>query len=180
MALSPSSSVQEARRAIARRLRDIRRDAGLTGHQLSEECRWHPAKTSRIEHAKSVPSDADIRAWCAASGAAEAATDLIAASRTADSLYVEWRRLHGGGLRGIQESYQPLYERTRTFRVYCSNVMPGVLQTPEYAAALLAVIADFHGTDRDDSVDAAQARVDRSQRVRQGGRRFALLIEEAV
>ena len=95
-------------------------------------------------------------------------------------MYVEWRRLHRSGLRGIQESYQPLYERTRTFRVYCSNVIPGVAQTPEYAAALMGVIARFHGTDPDDSAGAAEARIDRAQMVRRGRHRFALLIEEPV
>ena len=180
MPASPSSSVQDARKAIAQRLRDLRLDAGLTGHQLSEACGWHAAKTSRIEHARAVPTDADIRAWCKACGADGQTADLIAATRTADSMYVEWRRLQRGGLRSIQASYQPLYERTRTFRVYCSNVMPGVAQTPEYAAALMGVIADFHGADPDDSAEAAQARIDRSQMVRRGRARFALLLEETV
>ncbi|RKN39731.1 helix-turn-helix domain-containing protein [Streptomyces hoynatensis] len=180
MPLSPSSSVQEARKAIAQRLREARLDAGLTGHELSRRCGWHPAKTSRIENARAAPTDADIRSWCTACGAPDRIADLIAASRSADSMYVEWRRLHRGGLRGIQESYAPLYERTSAFRIYCSNVMPGVLQTPEYAAALMGVIADFQGAEADDSADAAAARVERSQVIRRGHRRFALLVEEAV
>lgn len=77
---SPLSSAQAARTALATRLRHLRLDAGLAGHQLSRACGWHPAKTSRIENTRAVPSDADIRAWCAACGADGQAEDLIAAA----------------------------------------------------------------------------------------------------
>lgn len=179
MPVSPSSSVQEARKSVALALREARLDAGLTGREVAARCGWHPAKSSRIENAKAVPSDADIRAWCVACGDADRIADLIAASRTADSMYMEWRRLYRSGSLGIQQSYVPLYERTRAFRVYCSSVMPGVAQTPEYATALLAMIMDFRGRD-DDPALAAAARVERSHIIREGNHRFALLVEEAV
>lgn len=154
-------------------------DAGLTGHELAVQCRWNKAKSSRIENARTPPSDADIRAWSAACGVADQAADLIAASRTAESMYVEWKRKQRTGLRRLQESYVPLYERTRHFRVYSSDVVPGFLQTPGYATALLSAITEFRGIPND--VDqAVEARVARSQIIRDGQRRFALLIEESV
>ncbi|MFG2489125.1 helix-turn-helix domain-containing protein [Streptomyces virginiae] len=82
---SPLSSAQAARSALATRLRHLRLDAGLAGHQLSLACGWHPAKTSRIENTRALPSDADIRAWCAACDADSQAEDLIAAARSATS-----------------------------------------------------------------------------------------------
>jgi transcriptional regulator with XRE-family HTH domain len=179
MSLTPSSSVQAARKAVADRLRDIRKDAGLTGREMAFRCDWHPAKSSRIENAKTPPSDADIRAWCRVCGAEDQTADLIAASRTADSMYIEWRRLHKAGIRGYQESSIPLYERTRQFRVYCSNVVPGLLQTPEYATALLSAISEFQGTPND-AAEAAAARLARSHVIREGDHRFALLVEEAI
>ncbi|MEU3329954.1 DUF5753 domain-containing protein [Streptomyces albus] len=105
--------------------------------------------------------------------------DLLAASRSADSMYVEWKRLHRSGMRRAQEDLVPLFERTRHFRVYCSTVVPGLVQTPEYATALLATISDFQGTP-DDSAEAAQARVERSRVIREGRHRFAILVEEDV
>ncbi|WP_059007134.1 helix-turn-helix domain-containing protein [Streptomyces specialis] len=179
MSVSPSSSAQAAREAVAARLRDLRLDAGLTGRGLAVRCGWSEAKTSRIENARTPPSDADLRAWCEACDVPEQIPDLIAASRNAESLYVEWRRLQRTGLRRLQESYVPLYERTRKFRVYCSTVMPGVLQTREYASALLGSITQFHGAP-DDVEQAVDARLARSRIVHEGGRHFALLVEEAV
>ena len=64
--------------------------------------------------------------------------------------------------------------------MYCSNVVPGFLQTPGYATALLRAIADFRGLP-DDVAEAVTARLDRSRIIREsGGRRFAILIEESV
>ncbi|WP_116213874.1 helix-turn-helix domain-containing protein [Streptomyces olivoreticuli] len=179
MPTSPSPRAQVAREALAERLKEIRQDAGLTGHDLAVRCGWHKAKSSRIENAKTAPSDADIQAWCHACGAAEQAADLVAANRTADSLYVQWKRLHRTGLRRIQESYIPLYEQTRHFRVYCSSVVPGFLQTEAYATALLSSVAAFRESPND-VTDAVAARLARSHVVCDGNRRFAMLVEESV
>lgn len=179
MAISPSSSVQRARQQLAERLRDIRLDAGLTARALSAAAGWHEAKTSRIESAKQAPSEADIQAWCRVSGAIREVPDLIAASRAADSMYVEWRRLNPAGLRRAQEVRRPLYERTRLFDVYCSSVIPGFLQTPSYADALLSAITAFRGTP-DDVDEAVAARMGRNRILHSGNHRFALLIEETV
>ncbi|MFD3803252.1 DUF5753 domain-containing protein [Streptomyces sp. NPDC058619] len=176
---SPLSSVQAARLALAARLRDLRLDAGLAGHELSVACGWDPAKTSRIEHARATPSDADIRAWCRACGVDGQAADLIAAGRSADSMYVEWKRLNRAGLRHLQQEVVPLFERTGSFRVYCSNVVPGLLQTERYARAVLSAYGAFHRTATDVE-DAAAARVARSHVIRDGRHRFALLLEESV
>ncbi|MEU1146420.1 helix-turn-helix domain-containing protein [Streptomyces sp. NPDC005863] len=179
MPASPSSSVQAARKAVADQLREIRRDANLTAKDVADRTGWYKSKVSRLENAVTPPSDGDIRAWCRACEADGMAADLIAASRSADSAYVEWRRLQRTGLRRLQESYVPLFERTETFRIYCSNVIPGLLQTDGYATALLGSIAAFRGTP-DDVTDAVAARMERSRVIREGNHRFALLVEEAV
>lgn len=179
MPTSPLSTAQAARAAIAARLDEMRRDAGLTGHELALRCGWHKSKASRIARAKTAPSDADIRAWCRACGAEELAADLIAASRTAESMYVHWRQIHRDGMRRVHEKTVPLYERTAHFRVYASNVVPGMLQTADYATGLLRAITGFQGTP-DDVADAVQARLKRSRVVHEGNHRFGLLLEEAV
>lgn len=179
MAASPSARVQEARDRIAVRLRALRQDAGLTGQQLAERLGWQGSKVSRLQSGRSHPSDNDIRAWCRECGTEDEAADLIAAARQAQQMYTEWRRVQRGGLREVQQSRRPLYERTKVMRVYCSNVIPGLLQTRAYAAALLSEIARFNSTP-DDSAAAAEARLERSQIIRRSGRRFPILIEEGV
>ncbi|MFJ2631046.1 helix-turn-helix domain-containing protein [Streptomyces sp. NPDC087422] len=179
MSQFPTSSVQEARRSLARRLRELRLDAGITGRELAARCDWSVAKSSRIENARTAPSDADIRAWCNACGADAHTLDLIAANRQADSMYMQWRRLQRSGMKRLQEAAAPLYEQTRLFRVYASHVVPGFLQTPGYAEALMATIAGFRGTP-DDVSDAVEARMRRSRVIYEGDHRFVTLLEENV
>ncbi|MDX6745095.1 helix-turn-helix transcriptional regulator [Actinocorallia sp. A-T 12471] len=176
---SPSSSAQAARQALADRLRAIREEAELSAVELSARAGWHKSKTSRIEHGVQTASAADIRVWCAACAAEGQVPDLLAALRTAEGAYVEWRRLNRGGLATLQGSYVPLYERTALMRSYQSHVVPGMLQTAGYASALLARIATFRGIP-DDSEAAGEARVRRQRLLRSGKHRFAFLLEEAV
>ncbi len=179
MAVSPSSSVQRARQELADRLRDLRLDAGLTGRGLSAAAGWHDAKTSRIESANQAPSDSDIRIWCRACAVADQAADLIAASRAADSMYQEWRRLHRTGMRRAQDTRVPLYDKTRLFKVYANTLVPGFLQTPGYATALMRTITDFQQTP-DDVEDAVRARIKRNRVLSSEGRMFVMLLEESV
>jgi transcriptional regulator with XRE-family HTH domain len=179
VAVSPSSSVQRARQELGERLRDIRLDAGLSGRDLSRAAGWHEAKTSRIELAKQAPADSDIRTWCDICRVPDQAADLIAASRAADSMYQEWRRLHRTGMRRLQEARGTLYERTRVFKVYMSTVVPGFLQTPGYAQALMSAITEFQGTP-DDVELAVEARMKRNRVVGSEAHRFTMLLEESV
>jgi len=176
---SPSSSAQAAREALAVRLQHLRRDAGLSGKELSARCGWHPAKTTRMQKGEAPPSDADIRAWCTACGADDQADDLIATARAVDSMYLEWRRLHRDGMRKVQEGWYALHEQTRVCRVYVSNVPPGFFQTPGFATALMGQITRFQGTP-DDVAEAVAARVARSRFLYEGGHRYAVLMEESV
>ncbi|WP_327207231.1 helix-turn-helix domain-containing protein [[Kitasatospora] papulosa] len=176
---SPSSSAQSAREALAVRLSHLRKDAGLTGKDLSARCGWHPAKTTRIQKGDALPSDADIRTWCAACGADDQAPDLIATARAVDSMYMEWRRLHRNGMRQVQQDWYDLHEQTRICRVYLSNVPPGFLQTPAFATALMNQITRFQGTP-EDVAEAVAARVARSRFLYEGGHRYVVLMEESV
>ncbi|WP_405940808.1 helix-turn-helix domain-containing protein [Streptomyces sp. NBC_00207] len=179
MPTSPSSSAQAAREALAVRLSHLRKDAGLTGRELSARCGWHPAKTTRIQKGEAPPSDTDIRAWCAACGAEEQIENLIAIARAVDSMYVEWRRLHRDGLRTMQQNVNSRHEKARVCRTYVSNVIPGYLQTPAYATALLTSITTFQGTPND-VAEAVAARVARSRFLYEGGHRYVVLMEESV
>ncbi|MEU2440899.1 helix-turn-helix transcriptional regulator [Streptomyces rubradiris] len=179
MAASSSSNAQAAREALAVRLTHLRQDAGLTGKELSARCGWHPAKTTRIQKAEVQPTDADIRAWCTACGAADQADDLIATARAVDSMYVEWRRSHRTGMRKTQEHFYDLYAQTGVTRAYVSNVVPGFFQTPAYATALMEAITNFQGTP-DDVSEAVAARVARSRFLYEGAHRFVVLMEECV
>ncbi|MYU51844.1 MULTISPECIES: helix-turn-helix domain-containing protein [Streptomyces] len=180
MPVSPSSSAQAARESVALRLRDLRKGAGLTVTELADRCGWHHAKTSRIENARTAPSARDIRLWCRACQADGQADGLIAQSLNAESMYTEWRHQIRNGLKQLQSQSLQFFRDTRLFRVYSSTLVPGLLQTEGYAAAVLGTIADFRELPFDDSAEAARARVERSRVIHEPGHRFVLLVEEAA
>jgi transcriptional regulator with XRE-family HTH domain len=175
-----SSTVQQARQQIADRLREIRLDAGLTKRAVAAAAGWHESKSSRIEHARTPPSDADIRAWCWICGADDQAADLIAASRAADSMWTQWQRLERPGLRRAQESVIPLWESTREFRIYSPFLIPGPVQSAAYIRALLKAVRDRRPNLVDDIDDAVQVRVARQHVTYEGDHQFAIVLEENV
>ncbi|MEU8764897.1 helix-turn-helix transcriptional regulator [Streptomyces sp. NPDC048659] len=179
MSSSPSSSAQAAREAVAVRLRELMVEAGLKGHELAARCGWNAAKTSRIVNARTQPSDADIRAWCAACAADDQADDLVASARAVESMYVEWRRLQRNGLRRVQEDFHVLHRRSALCRVYVSNVVPGFFQTAPYATAVLGAVSRFWDTP-DDVAEAVASRVARGRLLYEGRHRFAVVMEEWV
>ncbi|MFJ3880833.1 Scr1 family TA system antitoxin-like transcriptional regulator [Streptomyces sp. NPDC090077] len=179
MPSSPSSSAQAMREALAVRLLHLLKDAGITRRELSARCGWDPAKTSRILGAHAQPSDADIRAWCAACAAEVQAEDLVATARTVDSMYREWKRIARRGLRQGQEEVIGRYANAQTCRVYVSNVFPGFFQTSAYAEAILRSVTEFHGTP-DDVAEAVASRLARSRYLYEGDHRYVVLMEEWV
>lgn len=179
MATSPSSSAQEARERVARRLRDLRADAGLTGTELAARCGWTHPKTSRIENARTPPTPDDVRLWTSACGAEDQAEDIIAQSRDAESAYMEWRRTVRAGLKRLQNSYLDLYRSTELFRIYSPTLVPGLLQTEGYARAVLSGVVELMDIPND-ADQAAAARVEHSRIVHEPGHRFVMVIEESV
>ncbi len=175
-----SSAVQQARQDIANRLRELRLDAGLTKRAVAAAAGWHESKCSRIEHVRTPPSDADIHAWCRICAADDQAADLIAASRAADSMWTQWRRLERPGLRREQESAIPQWERTRQFRIYSPFLVPGPVQTAPYIRALLTAVRDRRPTPVDDIEEAVQVRVAKQHVTYEGDHRFAIVLEENV
>lgn len=69
MTTSPSSTVKQAQEALEVRLRELRKDAGLTTRTLAVTTDQHYTRVSKIEHGAQSPTDKDIRDWCCACGA---------------------------------------------------------------------------------------------------------------
>ncbi len=178
--MSTSSSAQRAREALAQRLKEIRLDAGLTARAVATAAGWHESKCSRIEAAKQSPSDTDIRTWCRVCGADDQAADLIAASRAAEEMWTQWRRVERGGLKALQEATVPLWERTKKFRIYSPWLIPGPVQTAEYIRALLEQVAGQRPEGLRGIDEAVAVRLAKQHVVEEGDHTFAILLEEAA
>ncbi|MER7790916.1 helix-turn-helix transcriptional regulator [Streptomyces sp. NPDC097640] len=175
---SPSSSVQEARKALGQRLGEIRQAASLTKRALANSLGWHESKASRFESGTRAPSERDLRDWCSACDAESETEDLISTARGIEGMYVEWRKMERNGLKWAQESVIPLWERTQRFRIYSPWLIPGPVQTTSYITALLASIRNRRGLI-DDVPAAVRVRFEKQQVV-YGNHTFAILLEESA
>ncbi|MEQ4724048.1 helix-turn-helix transcriptional regulator [Nonomuraea sp. B19D2] len=170
---------QQAVQALGIRLRDLRRDAGLTGRQLAAACSWVPSKVSKIELGKQVPTEDDIREWCLACQFPSEIADLITAVRSIDAQYTDWRRSLKTGTRRRQRANIDAYEKTTLIRAWEPTVIPGLLQTADYARGILSTVVDFHGIP-DDVEEGVQARMEAQRAFDRPQRRFLFLLGEGA
>ncbi len=172
-----ATSADQARASLGIRLRDIRRDAGLSGTGLAGLADWLPSKVSKIEHGKQTPTEDDLRVWCAHCRATGQLPDLIAAVRSIETQFAEWRRIMRSGTRRRQEASAAAYERARLFRIYEPAVIPGLLQTHDYTVAVLSTFIDFVRVP-DDAEEGAAARLERQKVLTHGDRHFHMVLGE--
>jgi hypothetical protein len=172
-----SKQAQEAREAFGARLRDLRKDAGLTGCALADLTGWQLSKISKIEHGKQNASENDIRTWCRHSNTEDQILDLIATVRHIETMWLEWRHTLQTGVNVRQQRSLSLYRKTKIFRVYHPTVVWGTLQTAEYAAATFRQVVNFFEIPND--VDAGvAARMERQQFLYRGTRRYNMILGE--
>jgi transcriptional regulator with XRE-family HTH domain len=172
-----TTSADQARASLGVRLRDIRRDADLSGTELAGLCGWLSSKVSKIEHGRQTPSEDDLRAWCGHCRALDELPDLIAAVRSIETQFAEWRRIMRGGSRRRQQASKAVYERARLFRVYEPSVVPGLLQTRDYAVSILLTFTEFVRAPQD-AEEGATARMEGQRVLTHGDRRFQMLLGE--
>ncbi len=173
------TSFQRERETLGQRLRELRRDARLTGRQLAEEQNWQPSKVSRIESGKQTPSDADVEAWARACGVPDAASDLIAALRSLEGHYVEHRRAFRAGMARFQRAVGEQETEYSVIRNFQSAIIPALLQTPEYARHRFASGLK-HGGPPDDLDESVAARMARQQILYRPATRAHFVLTEAT
>ncbi|MFI2026529.1 helix-turn-helix domain-containing protein [Streptomyces buecherae] len=118
--LNPDSSPQAA---FGAKLRSVREKRGWTQEELGERIGYSGKHVSAIETGRKSPTRRFSRSTDQALG-------------TGDEFEREWREIrHGSLLEGFPE-YVNYEGRATEIRLYEVGVVPGLLQTPEYAAAL--------------------------------------------
>lgn len=173
------SNVHEARSALGSRLRELRKQAGLSGKELAESLSWQASKISKIENGKQTPNEDDVRAWTRATDRESATADLLASLRTLDLQYAEWQRQLKGGLKRHQNEIAAINARTRHFRVFESTYVPGLLQTAEYIRARFEQSITVFEV-RNDLDEAVRARVQRQDILYRPDKRFHFVLTEAA
>lgn len=165
--------------ALGGRLRELREHADLTGRQLAESLSWQASKVSKIENGKQTPSVSDIEGWTEKTNSEDQAPALVASLRTLEVQHAEWQRIFHGGIRPRQNSLAELDQKTRLFRVFESTVVPGLLQTAEYARSRFAEGIRIFKLPNDIN-EAVAGRVKRQDIFYRPDKRFHFILTEAA
>lgn len=150
----------------------------MTGQQLADSLSWARSKVSKIENAYQPPTDDDVRSWCDATNSADQVDSILSELHTLQTRHQEWDRVLRGGMASTQNAVARREKETRLFRGYESGIVPGLLQTPEYASAILERVGKTWG--RTDLAEAVAARMRRQEILRNTSKQFRIVITEAV
>lgn len=170
---------QTARVSLGARLREVRTEARLSGRALAQVLGWHPSKVSKLELGRQTASVHDLEEWARACGVPAVAHELVAMRRTLETHYASWRRRLSGGTRPEQTGFIELESRTLRLRAFETAVVPGILQTPEYARCLLEKAVTLHGSP-DDVEDGVRARMERARILEEPDRDLDIIVWEPV
>lgn len=168
---------QAARVSLGIRLRELRGEAGLSGRELALRAGWHPSKVSRLERGNQSGSVEDLRTWADLCGRSETAEGLIAQRRSLETHYTSWRRRLSGGNQARQQNAVDLERRSRSFRIFESVCVPGVLQTPAYARFMIQRAVSLYGSPADVE-EGVSKRLERRRILDDRNREFRTLIWE--
>jgi transcriptional regulator with XRE-family HTH domain len=168
----------EERRAFGQELRALRRRAGLTGGVVADRLGWTQPKVSKIENGHQLPTIAEVRAFAETAGADSRETGRLIARIESLTITVSgWRTLQRSGIAGGQQDLSEIEARSTVIRRLDPSIVPGLLQTAEYARVMLSggpdATADVGG--------GVQARLRRQEKLYAGSQRFTyVLLEDAL
>ncbi|MER6540665.1 helix-turn-helix domain-containing protein [Streptomyces sp. 900105755] len=141
------------RRKLGAELRTLRTGAGLTSGEAARLVGWHQSKVSRIETGASGVKPADVRLLLDAYGVAEGQLRellLVLAGSEDTAGRHHWWHAYRGVLPPAYRDFISLESQAGTMRTLETLVVPGLLQTPEYARAVTRAAMDGRA---DDSLD---------------------------
>ncbi|MFE9452911.1 helix-turn-helix domain-containing protein [Streptomyces sp. NPDC006739] len=133
------------RRKLGAELRALRTGAGLTSGEAARLVGWHQSKVSRIETGASGVKPADVRLLLDAYGVRDGQLRelllVLAGSEDRRGRH-HWWHAYRGVLPPTYRDFISLESQAGGMRTLETSVVPGLLQTPEYARAVTRAAVD--------------------------------------
>ncbi|MFI0408254.1 helix-turn-helix domain-containing protein [Actinomadura sp. 3N508] len=167
------------RHQLAEKLRALRELSGQSGRELAGRIGISQSQISRIESGKTPPTMPQVKQWATAVKAtAETKAWLIAMTEAAYTEVDAWLTVLGDRPH-LQDEIGELEARTRRTRCFQHSVVPGLLQTAQYARLVFGLYREVPYA-KEDLAAAVAGRLDRQLALFDTERRFEFLITEAA
>ena len=172
---------EQLRAKLARLLKQLRSDAGLTGVAAGERGGISQPMVSRWERGRNAPDPDQARRYTSALGAAKAMVEeAVRLAKEIDAVHsqnIPSRLVLSRGAADFQRRVGRLEQSSKHVRTFTPTVVPGLLQTEEYARAIFGAGGLISGRDLDEAVEA---RMERQALVQGDQRQFTLLMSEGA
>jgi transcriptional regulator with XRE-family HTH domain len=166
------------RQCLGAELRRLRTLAGLSGRQVARRTELSQSRVSRIERGDVLASVPELTRWLEQVGAVDRLGQLVAATEAALNDTDNWHEfMRADTFADMQEAVQQREAVARTQRSFLPTLVPGLLQTAEYAR-LVFIASDLTGAQ--DHAAAVQRRIDRQQVLYEQGHSFEFILTEAA
>lgn len=164
------------RKQLGAELRALRTLAGLSQRDVHADAPLSQAAVSRAERGEALLSRAQVAEWLRVTGADDDARDrVLALTEAVHNETRTWADLLVGDVVHLQDEAQQRESGASLIRNCLLTMVPGLLQTAEYARLL---IPQADPAQRIDHAAALAKRLERQQVLYQEGRRFEFLIAE--
>ena len=173
------------RRKLGAELRALRAHAGLTSGEAARLVGWHQSKVSRIETGASGVKPADVRLLLDAYEVSDLQTRdmlLVLAGSEDGAGRHHWWHAYRGVLPPTYRDFISLESQASGMRTLETSVVPGLLQTPEYARAVTRAAVGGLDDDPDERLNAlVQVRLARQDVLRSNPPlELSAVLDEAV
>lgn len=162
---------------LAGTLRRLREESGLTGTQAAKLAGISQSRISRLEGGVFVPKDNEIRALCKLYRApAQVRRDLLQAAKDLRPGTVAARTVISRGSWKMQARFGRIEKMSAEVCVYQPALIPGLLQTTDYARLVFADGGDITDEELDKAVAERVSRGD----VLASERAFTFIVAEGA
>lgn len=172
-------NVDKRQLELGETLRQLRTKAGYaTGKDFADAIGWQASKVSRIENGRTLPTVPDVDVWATAvDAAAEVGQRLCDEIRDIKLARDSWKRQlrHGhAGRQRIEARSEQAAQHITSVEMF---ILPGLVQTADYARAVFTMSAAQHQT-APDAEDAVRERVRRQEVLYDPDKQIDILVHE--
>ncbi|MEE1739536.1 helix-turn-helix transcriptional regulator [Streptomyces sp. BE147] len=159
-------------------MRALRDASGLTGDAVARRASMSAGKLSKIETGKVRPTVQDVDLVLTAIGVSDQVKEeFLVAARVEATEATAWRLLRRAGPWKHQRTIRAIESSTRELRLFQGQLIPGLLQTAEYASAVFALPPALPNETR---IKTVAARLERQASLYNSLKSFHFLICEHV
>ncbi|HEY2552006.1 MAG TPA: helix-turn-helix transcriptional regulator [Streptosporangiaceae bacterium] len=161
---------------LGTQLRRLREARGVTAQQAAQAIRGSESKISRIELGRNAVREVDVADLLSLYGVTDPAEREQLLSVASQANQPGWWHRYQDVLPGWFQAYVGLEESAESIRSYDSQFVPGLLQTEDYAAAVLA-LGEFSA---DETERLVLLRKERQRRFLSAGQQLQVIVDESA